>query len=268
MSATNTAKKPAKKQLIKIDWPGSDYSNTFSTLAFALVGTPKEGRKQVTSFATCREGLYGAVKTFFDCKDSGNSSNGTYKSSQGPIDTNKLRLLLHKDCGTQQNAAAYREKLFNAKNILNLYERAAGWSPSKITTVKHDEKEHVWLLTGPKEWMSSPHLLSMVMLIVRVTSKRGPFKVSTMAEIQGQWEKMVKARPSDSDVNTYLAKSYKFFPVLIKNYKKLFTDTLRVAYSDPNSRGFNSGGGIHSLCECNSVNKRLDEAVKALMAKK
>lgn len=257
-----------KKKLLTVKGTSGGYTTNFtSSIAFALVGPPDEERKQVTNWVTCREALYAAVKTFINSKNSNSEVNGTYKSSCGPIDMSKLRLLLHRECNSAQTTADLKAKLFSGKRILNIYEKAAGWPLSKITTVNHSDKTDVWLLTGPKEWMSSPHLLSMAMLIMRLAAARGPFEATNMAETQALWQRMVDNVHGNSDVNTYLAASHKYFPILIKYYKTLFTDTIEEAYSDPDSVGFNKGGGIHSLCKCESVNKRLQEAVQAQMRK-
>lgn len=262
MSATN--KKPAKKTLLAVQGIDSAYRSSFNRIAFALVTSPAQGRNQVTSFATCRESTYAAVKSYMDSQKTGNACDSVYKSVQGEIDTTRLRLLLHKDCSSAGVESAFKAAIFNGKAILNIYEKYAGWGLSKITTVKHSIKDHVWLLTGPKEWMSSPALLSMVMLILRVAANHGPFEVSNIKEAQKQWNNLTDGSRTDGDLNTYLRTSFKYFPMLLKNYKSLFTDSLQVAYSDPAGKGFGLYGGVHSVCQGISVNTRLDKAVKEL----
>lgn len=262
MSKTNSSQSKKKKKLISVEGLINSYSTKFTSgLAFALVSPPDQGRKQTTHWATCREGLYNAVKTFLH-----EESGSAYVSGNGGIDINKLRLLLHRDCGTEQAAADFKGKLFSGKKILNIYEKVAGWVPSKITTVNHNDKNHVWLLTGPKEWMSSPHLLSMLCLIMRITTEYGPFDVKNINEVQKLWQKLIK-NGGNSDINTYLAASHNYFPVIVKHYKTLFTDIIKRAYSDPESVGFRKGGGIHSLCKGESINKRLQTALEAQMRK-
>lgn len=154
-----------KKQLVQVKGlPGSTrppYS--LGSINFAYVSSPATGRSQVTELITCRE--YVMKKVWHAVNE--------YQQNMEvpPLDLSKLRLLIVHD---PQDSEGFRRRLFSGKSALNLLEKFNNWSPSTITTVRHQYYKNAWLLTSPAEWMSQPQLLSLATWILRLISKDGP----------------------------------------------------------------------------------------------
>ena len=231
----------AKKKLVVVKgWGDNPYR--MKSVGFSLVSSPKEGRKQCFEFVTCRDYVSDAVRAHV--LDDG-SVSPHYKPGMHPkIDMSKTRLLIVRDFDSDGEKADFKARLFSGKRAVNLYEKIAGWSESKITTVNHSDKSHAWLLTGPKEWMTYSNLLSMVTLILRVTSQRltSPIEFTGEKELQKVWRNVVDGHMAGHD-NSYLRTCYPWFPVLMRNYKTIFNQSLREAYQE--DRGHYHGVGWH-----------------------
>lgn len=191
-----------KKKLIRIKARNSTSENyTHPNLHFAFVSDPTNGRIECTELIQCRETVNNILYLYRQ-KKSEYSSRFTKNSL---IDFQKLHLLIVKD--VEDSYDEFKTKLFSGKALLNRYEEKAGWFPtSKITTVKHPHYSDTWLLTGPKEWMSQPQLLSTVTFFMRLMSIHGPL------EVDGTFEQ------AESSLKT-LYKNY----IKSKNYNATFT---------------------------------------------
>lgn len=163
-----------KKKLIRI---GCNYGNSegyiYTNMNFTFVSSPENGRMQCGKLMACRENVNKAV--------SNSLANGGADSKE-QIDFEKLRLLIVKNVDSGYDD--FKTKLFSGKALLNRYEEKAGWEPSKITTVNHKCHKNAWLLTGPKEWMSQPQLLSIATIFMRIMSIHGPLNVDTFEEAE------------------------------------------------------------------------------------
>lgn len=240
-------------------------------LQYAFVSSPKEGRKQCHSFMACRDYIHEAIRSFLYKKDEALCTYFYNPNEQPPIDINALRLIVTKTfkTNTNNNIDKWKQKLFSAKAIINMYENMAGWKKSKIVTVNHTTKDNVWLLTGPKEWMSYPNLVSMVTLILRVGVSYGPFKIKNASQLNKLWEDLIEKRRHNycCDLN-YIKRCYPFFPILMKRYKDIFIKEIKDVYPDKKVSSFHSRGGIVSLCKFESyieegdLDKRLKKIAK------
>jgi hypothetical protein len=166
----------SKKKLIRVKALDGQRrgSNPYdmSTISFGFVSSPDPERVQASSLHTCRETLAGeAMRSFNKMRES---------SSIADIDFNKFRLLVVYD---PSDFDKFRSCLFSGKAGLNLLENIAGWENSKITTVKHQHYKNAWLLTGPKEWMSQPQLVSLSSWLLRIAAYNGPLKVGSFKEM-------------------------------------------------------------------------------------
>ena len=261
--------KPKKKQLIKVE---SDFPNAtgyeHTTMNFALVSSPATGRKQCTKAMSCREELNKAVSLKIDHSPTllkiGNNAPVPVKNTSGksnsPVDFEKLRLLIIKSVGT--NYEDFKTKLFSGKALLNCYERKAGWDTSTITTVKHPYYKQVWLLTGPKEWMSQPQLLSVATFFIRLMSVHGPVETDTFEGAEKSLRKLYSNHMNKlnnrkegepyfnhyPDIESYLGHMDEI-KLLVLNMDRIFKMSIEQAWEDNEKvgRGFGVKSGILSF---------------------
>ena len=161
-----------KKKLIKIKSRKSESSSqySYSNMHFALIASPVNERIQCNSLTMCRETINKQVHI-------ARNVDKNEVAEKSLIDFEKLRLLIVQD-KNHDDYEEFKTKLFSGKALLNRYEEEAGWKPSKIATVNHPRYRNAWLLTGPKEWMSQPQLLSIPPFFLRLMSVHGPLNVN------------------------------------------------------------------------------------------
>lgn len=218
--------------------------------SFALVSAPKEGRKQLFRFVSCKAKVHDIVTSYVN--GSGNDDWGLYDKSKMPdVDMNKLRLLV-------RVLPDRKDNLFAAKRTLNVIEKAAGWKPSKIVTVDM-KKGKAWLITGPKQWMSAPSMLSMVTLIIRACVNNGPIPSNNEHDIENTFESWASGGGEDS---RYLDTCWDKLFLIARNYDRLFKGiTASICYEFSHH-----GDGIEHLCycksECATLNKRMKKLLK------
>jgi len=241
-----------KKQLIKVEAYPTESPVPYKKATFcqAWVSISETGkRKQVTPNVSCREAL---IRRAWD------SFNGRVDSnSLTPVDFSKTRLLITKD---PEDVAEFKKRLFNGKAALNLLEDINGWTRSTITTVSHPFNKNVWLLTGPKEWMSQPQLTSLATWIIRLAAKDGPFEVDSVANFKKSLYKLKQdvhsgIRQVTDDNRLFLNAFYEKMFVLLGNHKEIFKDinlmTAWAAVSE--NQHFGVYSGFHSFILGNAV---------------
>ena len=259
-------KESKKKQLLKIKGYGTDMYQSYRT-RFSLITNPDEGRKQVGSFLSCRDHVNDSLRNFVHKKL--NSTIYSYGSNP-PIDMNKLRLLINKNFESADDREVFRSNIFSAKRLLNFYEKTAGWGQSKITTVNHSEfKYNVWLITGPKEWLSYSNLISMITLLFRIIGQHGPIEFSNNEDVERwfcnlmdkyQGEVRSGIYNLDGDLDNLLPYCWDKFYMIMKHNEEIFTQPIEEAY--PVRGEFHGYGGISQLCKFNTLNKTLDANMK------
>jgi len=212
---------PKKKKLIRVkkwrDDKNSGYG--FDKAQFAWMSPPIDGvRKQITPFVYCRERVTAYVHAAMN-----NVGYNEFLPDQDTFDKEKLRILIARD---PKDFDEFRTKLFNAKAVMNIYEDIAGWEKSKITTVKHEARDNVWLLTGPKEWLICPQMVSAFTFILRTLAEYGPIDIDDgIDSVEKEFDRLYnKFRNTDgnNDVNYYLKYFRKHLYILMKYNKELF----------------------------------------------
>lgn len=254
------------KKLIRIKkaaWFGDDlYINYSKALNFAFVGpeekTDEKGfrvRTQVSKFVGCREILCKDARAFAHdfSKDSLQTKSGY------PADMETLRLLITvTNLGSKSEDEA-RRRVFAGKRALNLFEEYGNFSSqSVITTVKHEESgkyKYCWLLTAPKEWLSTPQLLSFATLVLRISYHlEGGLKADSLDELMAHLRTfkshnnkgVYEGSEEDCDLGT-MSKLVNHILRVFEVREQLFYKTITTAY-DPHSRFTDYGyGGIASL---------------------
>ena len=259
--------KKKKKKLIKVEGYNTTYAQRPQSISFSLVSKTDKGRKQALKFLSCRDHLNDALYAKVH-----NTSSSVYTPGHDPtIDLDKLRLLIGRYFNRGENREKFVENIFSAKRLLNFYEEVAGWNKSKITTVNHSIlKYDAWLITGPKEWLSYPNLMSIITLTFRIIANHGPIEFSNNRDIE-KWfytltEKYDEERSTsvvfqyDTDLSNYLPKCWDKLYMLMKHHKEIFTQPIEKAYT--RDIHIHAYGGIIQLCKFNTMNKVLDENVR------
>jgi hypothetical protein len=234
--------------------------------SFALVSSPKQGRVQVMNPVSCRDFISDAMHYHFHlikktAKKIAPFSSGYYRYEEGgpTIDMEKFRLLI---IGNVDR----KERVFSGKRAITLYEELAGWkNRSKITTVKHpvtkSKTKSSWLLTGPKEWMTTTHMVSVVTLIIRIAYAYGPLDTENLDTLEKQFETI--SNLNDMGDSTYLKPCWNKFRTIVTRYKEIFDVPPEKLY--PENVSIHSSGGVVSLCKLNTNLGSLDENFRKIL---
>jgi hypothetical protein len=254
----------------------SNYSLRDKNLKFALLSAPKHGSKQVCGLSSCRDYLHDVIRVTVHSNDTKGRAWAAYTTRRvgdtSVVDLSRLRLILASNNETP-NGLRTQDTLFVGKHMLNIYEEFVGFPKSTITTVDYpvidaDVGEcSVWILNGTRAWIKSPHLLSIVTLILRAAYRLKAlptFKNNSMQEVADILKEIACYRTIDTDA-VYVSKVGSALPILLAHHDELFTHTMSEAY-DKGVDMFHSRGGIVSLCESNSPLKDLNVKVKTLLA--
>lgn len=262
-------------------------------ISFSFVSSPTDGRRQCMKLLTCRDFMHEVMRTYVH---QNNSLNYTYSCVYDPpIDMKKLRILIASGINRErpyfkEERSDFKNKLFSAKKVINFYECVAKWTEStKISSAKIEESERdVYLLTGPKEWLSYPSLLSMFLLLVRMISKYGPIEFKNNHELEEEYKRLLMTYGGKSiesmnehDYNSlhttntgrdiqYLKICHRKLYSIMLNYEKLFTDTIKKAYPRCGHKegiDFHRYGGITATCAFRSQNRRLRVKLGRMFAK-
>ena len=234
-----------KKKLIRIQArPGSEGpSYGFSSMNYAFVSNPADGRRQVSASMTCREYVNRTVWAAYN----GESTSQHNPDQDPPFDFTRLRLLVCYDKGELED---FKRKLFNGKAALNLYEAINGWKSSTITTVVHSTYKNAWLLTGPQEWISQPQLLSLATWIMRLAAFKGPLNTTSFDALEKSlFDLQQNQNDGSSDAKTYCSKFWNKSYILVKYYKQIFGDMdMADAWAPRNGDHFGIYSGFLSFC--------------------
>jgi len=236
---------------IKVKMLKSIYEN-LQEISFSLVSSPKNNREQIFRFVRCKAKVHDVVTSYVKQEDE--CEWGLYTFGKNPdIDMNKLRLLVN-------IYPDLKDGLFSAKKILNVIEKAAGWKPSKIVTI--DAEKVVCLITGPKQWMKAPSMLSMVTLILRVCTLNYNIGLTDLAN-KSDIEEAFKCLADGGGIDgSYLRSCWDKIFLIVENYDKLFEG---ISTSDCYKYSGHYDG-IQYLChcksECDELNKRMEKLIE------
>jgi hypothetical protein len=245
---------------------------TSSTMNFAFVSPPEE-RKQCTRATSCREYLARAALASLY----GNTVNHWSPNIGTPVDFNRLRLLMVQD---SPSIDAHKRRLFSGKAALNIIEAECGWDISRITTVVHPDYKNAWLLTGPKEWMEQPQLLSLMAWIMRLAAYAGPIVADNYDELE-TWIKDEHDRASESgstDRLVYTNLMWDKMYVLTKFKDEVFAGMgQKEAWPDCNLSNFSVYSGFYTFASNSKISysnhaegaqKRFHELCKKYLPRK
>jgi hypothetical protein len=267
-----------EKGLIVVTVPTSlhskvgQYSDTRPS--FALVSSPKEGRKQMTQLFTCRDFINDAMLSFYTNVHFGYNAEYPVK-----LDTSKLRLMIAgtgkvSDDEKKQKASA----VYAAKRIINIYEKLAGFAPvsvvSRVDRFDETDKKKLtggaaWLLTGPSEWMRVSQLVSMITLIFRVIWRTNTLPKEELKNINdvNAFFKQIVDSYGKSGYDSPLGEDRGYIPhypkyeMFMAKYKELFGSLSIETLFPKGASGWHSNGGITALSRSSTGIRVLDEKV-------
>jgi hypothetical protein len=235
-------------------------SYTSASIAFALVSSPARGREQIHSLDTCRDFISDRMIATF------NRDNGDGYNCGDKIDFEKLRLLIyvpHKN----------KEVVFKTKEILNMYEKLAGFKKSKIVSLNTEDWGNsaaktgiIYLLTGPKEWMRCSQLTSFVTILFRVCctrlNKNKLLKVTNLDEAEALFKEHFSQNVDLNDKNIF-NHSWPKFRMIMTWYKEIFEAIPQKDLLPASKVGeWHSPGGISSLCHEATQIPKLDKSMR------
>ena len=212
----------------KIDWmpAGDSLSEIYQEVAtkFAFAFMSEDGViTQSHSWVQCRDFLHDAVAGElygYDVKIWGFNFNREINPKRNRVCTDKTMLMISRK--GIKIPDSFENKLGRALLYINHYEDILGLPNSKITKLPKntvdDGYKHVWLLEGPKFWISAPYLISLLTLLLRIGEKLPESKVindpSTVFE-QIAFDKKYPEYTSDNDIN-YLRKCYNKIDTVVR----------------------------------------------------
>jgi hypothetical protein len=265
--------KEKEKLLPRVEGIGKSSTYTNKNIRFSFVVKVGDIRKQASGFSTCRDHVNDTMRAFIH--KTSDISIYNHKTSP-PLDMETMRLLIAKDCDNRKERYEFKERIFSAKRLINMYEKLGGWEkPSVISTVRMEggNAKNVWMLTGPKQWVSYAQLMSMVTLIFRVIANYGPIEFTDYRSAEAWFSNLLdeynEKKSSgmfnySADLETYLKNSWQKFHMLVTRYDEIFTQPLDEAF--PKHGGFHTAGGINSLCTFETDNKVLDDNMRRVWA--
>jgi hypothetical protein len=229
-------------------------------IAFCLVSSPTDGRRNVMSVMTCRDYLNDAM-----LKSIQPSYDFSYYRGEIPIDWNRLRLGIFFN-KNKADIEEIHEKLLFAKKIINIYERIGKFSRnSTIIKADYAGKAEAWLVSGPKEWMKSSHLVSMVTLIFRMVHRvnlsYGKNKINNIKDIHDFFSE-IRNQKTALGGDYYHSERFAMFEMFMRKYQQFFDLPQKVLFPKGFEYSWHGSGGIASLCSYQTYIRELDQNVE------
>jgi hypothetical protein len=225
---------------------------------------------QCHKWIKCRDFLHDAVRTALTGKKSSIFGFTFEKGINPELDLENMTMLV-----SQKGLEKEDELLPNlnrALKIINHYESIAGQPFSKLTKVEPDkisDYKHVWIIQGPKMWMTAPYLISMFTFLLRLGCKNVEFTDS--ASLEKALEKVSKEEKKDNDIN-YLKTIWNKLEVIIVKHSTLIEEKgngySNLYFQDANIQSFHNNSGIVSVCNANTWSHKFNEKIKNVLKEK
>jgi len=219
---------------------------------------------QSHEWVQCRDFLHDAVKAMLIEKSSPIYNFIFEVKKNPPIDLKKMRMLVSQK--GLKNGRSFRNNLTSALKLINYYESLIGEDLSTIKQVQGDVKtdyKFVWLLTGPKFWISAPHLVSLYTLLLRLGHKRIKFK--TGSELKKELKRIADTNANDND-SKYLKDLWNKLDLIVKNNNKIVKYQLSgfssLYFEKKSITEFHNNSGIVSACKTSTWSEKFNKKLK------
>jgi len=265
--------KKDKKDLIKVNRNGHSVLATFgdSRIMFAFTTRPKKGEiTMLSGFVRCREDLtsflYGA---------------------KNKITSNRYLALLVRRSADKSNIQAnvlvkrnFEKSLETGVKVLNIMEEKHRWPLTKMYKMKSEtycfENEwkdksfkiasHYALIVASKRWLKSPHLVSLLTLILRVpSSSKTVFGKPKDYETLMKMLKDKKRTDLSGDAN-YVYRTFEYWDIFMGKQNQLFSKDMKVFLGRSYKNG-SYGEGVYKLCTYYSHHNKLQTKLHQLAKK-
>lgn len=257
---------------IKVKWfnKSSNLNEIYqrTQIQFAFMSAPKEGSAQCHPFVLCRDFLHDAGRCAW-LKTNCNIYGFKFRYNKNPkLDLKRTRMLVTKKTLKKDDEIAnFHKRMITALNLLNHYEKMAGWTKTKLYRVK-DDVQKAWLFNGTGMWMKSPFLISMYSFLIRLGDKFDTltgFKNNSDLKKRFKTVSRLENKGRDNDIG-YIAYSWDKMDKIIKNYNELFFAGGRpdVVFSTKETGIFHDYSGILSLCRNQTPSDALNKLTKEL----
>ena len=225
---------------------------------------------QCHQWVKCKDFLHDAIRTML----TGNKSSiwsFTFEKNVNPnISMDKIRFLISKKDVT--NATEFKFVLTRALKLINHFENLAGEDHTTIKKVEEDKKagyKHVWLLEGPKFWLSAPYLVSLFTYLLRLGNKPLEFTDATSLKKELGVLSNDTHLSNDNDMK-YLKTVWDKIDIVVREHEKLaklnkdgFSE---LYFTDVAISAFHNNTGIVSACGAKTwhieFNKRVIKILK------
>ena len=219
---------------------------------------------QSHEWVQCRDFLHDAVKAMLIEKSSPIYNFAFEVKKNPPIDLKKMKMLVSQK--GLKNGRSFRSNLTSALKLINYYESLIGEDLSTIKQVQGDvetDYKFVWLLTGPKFWISAPHLISLYTFLLRLGHKHITFK--TGKELKKKFKQIVAKNNADND-SKYLRDLWDKLDSIILNNNKIVTYQLSgfssLYFVKMSINTFHNNSGIVSVCKAATWSEEFNKKLK------
>jgi len=258
------------KRYVKWYEKGETLTEIYQTvgLQFSFANEINGKLTQCHQWVKCRDYLHDAVRTELT-KNRSEIYGFVFSKNNPHLDLSNIRILV-----SEKNEVRYqklRHTLTKALKLINHFESLAGVDFTTLEKVNGNADKnfhHVYLLTGPKMWMSSPYLLSMFTFLVRLGAKDIK-SVSNSEQLKRTFGRIKASLGNDND-SIYLNKVGDKLETIIKHKDEIskcnadgFSD---IYYKKLPIYDFHNRTGIVSVCNhstpCDDMNNTLKDIFK------
>ena len=192
---------------------------------FALANASGEEVLICHEWVKCRDFLNDAIRATVQNKKS-EIYGFKFDETNPKIDIESTTMAVTRQTLDSDDAVKkFCDEINNAILLLNHFESIAS---EELTTVNEidatgSNRTKVFLFKSPKMWITSPHLISMYSLLIRLGSKNLEFEIGNETSLTKAFEKMIidYSKAGDKDAS-YIKSCGSILHHTVKNYKSLF----------------------------------------------
>ena len=231
-------------------------------MKFAFANISNEKIIQCHQWVKCRDFLHDVIRTMLTDKDSSIWGFKFKKNTNPDITMDSINFLIsNKQMGSKDLSIVLDRSL----KLINYFENLVREDFSKIRRVQADDVngyKYVWLISGPKFWLTTPYLISLYTFLIRLGKK--DIKFNNTKTLHKEFNRIIKTEKADNDIK-YLKNVWDKLELIITNNKKL-NEFNKAGFSDmyfenTNITEFHNRSGIVSTCTANTWYDKLNEQI-------
>lgn len=258
----------------KVKWfTGSRPSEIYQSfnMKFAFANETDNEIIQCHQWVKCRDFLHDVVRTMLTGAISSIYSFQFEKGKNPDMCMDNIKLLVSKK--DIKTGLIFRPILNRSLKLINHFENLAGEELSTLRKVQADNTagyKHVWLVTGPKFWLSTPYLVSLYTFLLRLGDKKFKFKDGN--SLKKAFEKECNKQEADGGNDSkYLKQVWDKIDRVIEAHDQLAElndDGFSSLYFDKASiSDFHNRTGIVSACKGSTWNTKFNKSITKVLSK-